>query len=204
MALTDPDSQLRPPADFRTTHWSVVLAANGDSNVATKALENLCRTYWYPLYAFVRRRGCDPHAAEDSTQAFFAHLLEKDALKTVVREKGKFRTFSLTALTNFLNNEWEKGQTQKRGGRNRFISWDEIEAEELYGHEPVDLMSPERLFERRWAFTLVEQVLLRLRQEHEGGGKLEVFEELQPYLTNEAEPSFYALAAGKLAMSEGR
>jgi DNA-directed RNA polymerase specialized sigma24 family protein len=189
---------------FSTTHWSVVLeASKGDANRSAGALERLCRTYWYPLYAFVRRRSCDVHEAEDLTQAFFAHLLEKEALKTVAREKGRFRTFLLTAFANFLNNEWVKQRALKRGGTQVFTSWEELKAEERYRHEPIDHFTPEMLFERRWAFTLVEHVLMALRQEYEGANKLELFLELQPCLTAEAEPDFCGRVADGLKMNKG-
>jgi len=191
-------------AVFGTTHWSVILrAGNSDSILANDALEKLCRTYWYPLYAFVRRRGCSPHDSEDLTQAFFTHLLEREALKTVAREKGKFRSFLLATLTNFLNNERDKQQTLKRGGQIRMVSWDEAGAEELYQHEPIDHVTPEKLFERRWAFTVVEQVLARLKQEHESRNKQQLFDKMQPYLTREASPGYLAEVSAELQMTEG-
>ena len=191
-------------AAFGTTHWSLVLqAGNGNLAQANAALEKLCRTYWYPLYAFIRRQGCSPHDAEDLTQAFFSHLLEREALKTVAREKGKFRSFLLATLTNFLNNERDKQQTLKRGGRIRMVSWDEAKAEDQYQHEPVDHVTPAKLFERRWAFTVFEQALERLKKEHEGKNKRPVFEKLQPYLTREARPGYLAEVSAELEMTEG-
>jgi RNA polymerase sigma-70 factor (ECF subfamily) len=181
----------------------VLAARTSGSSLAREALEQLCRAYWYPLYAFVRRRGVGPHEAEDLTQAFFAHLLETEALKTVAREKGRFRSFLLSALTNFLNNEWDKQRTLKRGGQCQLISWDDVQAEELYRREPVDRVTPERLFERRWAVTMVDQVLSRLKQEYRTKGKLDLFEMLQPHLTQEATPGFYAAAAARLTMTDG-
>ena len=189
---------------FLTTHWSVVLGAGQrDLAGATAALERLCRTYWYPIYAFVRRRGSDPHEAEDLTQAFFALLLEKDTLKKVDRQKGKFRTFLLAALTNFLNNEWDKRQTLKRGGQRQIISLDEAAAEGLYLRELTDSLTPEKLFERRWASTVVEQVLARLKQEYVEGGKAGLFAKLEPALTGETPPGAFGQWAGELSMSEG-
>jgi len=189
---------------FSTTHWSVVQGA-GQSDLAgvTAALERLCRTYWYPIYAFVRRRGSDPHEAEDLTQAFFAFLLEKDTLKKVDRQKGKFRTFLLAALTNFLNNEWDKRQTLKRGGQFQIISLDEAAAEGLYLREPTDSLTPEKLFERRWASTVVEQVLARLKQEYVEGGKADLFAKLESALTGEVGTGVYAEWAAALGASEG-
>jgi RNA polymerase sigma-70 factor (ECF subfamily) len=192
------------PAAFDTTHWSVVLQAGGENSTLTHAaLEKLCQSYWYPLYAFVRRRGCNPHDAEDLTQAFFAHLFEKEALKTVAREKGKFRSFLLATLTNFLNNERDKQQTLKRGGHVHIISWDEAKAEDQYRHEPVDPVTPEKLFERRWAFTVFEQALERLKKEHERQSKLPLFNKLQPHLTRETEPGFLTHVSAELKMTEG-
>jgi RNA polymerase sigma-70 factor (ECF subfamily) len=189
---------------FTTTHWSVVLEASHENSAAAKeALECLCRTYWYPLYAFIRRRGSNPHEAEDLTQAFFVHVFERDALKTVSPEKGKFRSFLLTALANFLNDQYQKSRAWKRGGGVLLESWDATDAEERYRHEPVDNITPERLFERRWAFTIVEQVLANLRQEYRTGGKLNVFEALQPFLVGPGDPGFTAAAAAQLEMNEG-
>jgi RNA polymerase sigma factor (sigma-70 family) len=189
---------------FSTTHWSVVLGAGqSDLAAATAALERLCRTYWYPIYAFVRRRGSDPHEAEDLTQAFFAFLLEKETLKKVDQQKGKFRTFLLAALTNFLANEWDKRQTLKRGGQRQIISLDEAAAEGLYLREPVESLSPEKLFERRWAGALIEQVLTRLQREYATGGKANLFAKLEPALTGEVAAGAYAGWAAALDMSEG-
>jgi len=191
-------------AAFSTTHWSVVLSAGGANSLSSnQALEVLCRTYWYPLYAFVRRRGCSPPEAEDLTQGFFCHLFETEALRSVDRDKGKFRSFLLVTLTNFLNNEYRKSQAQKRGGQSPLESWDQLRAEERYRHEPLDNVTPETLFERRWAFTLVEEALAHLRQEYQGGDRLGVFEELLPLLVEELEPGALSTAAGRLKMNEG-
>jgi RNA polymerase sigma-70 factor (ECF subfamily) len=194
----------REAGAFSTTHWSVVLGAGqNDLAQATVALERLCRTYWYPIYAFIRRRGSSPHDAEDLTQGFFAQLLEKKTLKKVDRQKGKFRTFMLAALTNFLNNEWDKQQTLKRGGKRQIISLDETRAEELYSREPVESLTPEKLFERRWASTVVERVLARLKQEYATADKLKLFEKLEHGLTGEVTQDVCAGWAAALAMSEG-
>src|SRR5579871_5878375 len=143
---------------FATTHWSVVRSAGtNDPENAAHALNALCKKYWYPIYAFIRRRGSDSHEAEDLTQAFFAQLLEKQSIKQADREKGKFRTFLLTALTNFLYNEWDKRQTLKRGGGHQVISLDETAAEERYRCEPATSETPERLFDRRYALTILQQ-----------------------------------------------
>lgn len=191
-------------AAFSTTHWSVVLTAGQDNPTgAAAALEQLCRRYWYPIYVFVRRRGADRHEAEDLTQGFFAHLFEMETLKKADRRKGKFRTFLLSALTKFLSNEWDKRQTAKRGGRRQIISLDEAAAEQLYSLEPVEPGSPEKLFDRRWAATLVEGGLTRLREEYRVRGKAELLAQLELSLTQEAGPGRYAEWAGTLGMSEG-
>ncbi len=141
--------------NFSATHWSIVLASGAtDLARASTALEWLCRTYWFPIYAFIRRRGSDQHDAEDLTQGFFSDLLEKDTLKKVDRTKGKFRTFLLAALANFLANEWDKSRTLKRGGQRQIISQDETVAEEVYRREAVEALTPEKLFERRWPVRL--------------------------------------------------
>src|SRR5262252_3998428 len=148
---------------FATTHWSVVVRA-GDSRSpeAAEAMERLCRTYWYPLYAFVRRKGHTHEDASDLTQAFFARFLEKRYLRSVDANLGKFRTFLLTSMTHFLANEWDKSQAQKRGGGCQFVALDAASAEERYRLEPIERMTPETLFDRRWAQTVISVVLERL------------------------------------------
>src|ERR1041385_3450941 len=136
---------------FATTHWSVVVrAGDSQSPEVAAAMERLCQTYWYPLYVFVRRKGHNHEDASDLTQAFFAKFLEKDYLKTVDSNLGKFRTFLLTAMTHFLANEWDKTQAQKRGGGHRLLSFDDATAQDRYRLEPVEHTTPETLFERRW------------------------------------------------------
>jgi DNA-directed RNA polymerase specialized sigma24 family protein len=189
---------------FSTTQWSVVLlAAQGGLFAMEGALEELCRKYWYPLYAFVRRRGFDPHEAEDLTQSFFAFFLEKETLKKVDRQKGKFRSFLLASLTNFLNNDWDKRHTLKSGGRRRIFSLDGMDPEERFALEPVEPSTPEMLFERRWALTLVEQVLGRLRQEYVAAGKAQLFAALATGLTGEVVGQHYDQWTVALGMSQG-
>ena len=189
---------------FSTTHWSIVQGAGQDDPAgAAVALERLCRIYWFPIYAFIRRRGSSQHDAEDSTQGFFAHLLEKESFKKLDRQKGKFRSFMLAALTNFLNNEWDKRQTLKRGGKIQIISLDETRAEELYTREPVDSLTPEKLFERRWAFAVVDRVLARLKQEYATADKLKLFEALERGLTREVTLEVCAEWGVALEMTEG-
>jgi RNA polymerase sigma factor (sigma-70 family) len=189
--------------DFTTTNWSVVLVAGKtDYGRAADAMEKLCVRYWYPLYAFVRRRGSDEHEAKDLTQAFFAHLLENESLKKVDRQKGKFRSFLLAAATNFLANEWDKRQSLKRGGQYRVISLDDADAEERYRHEPAAPLTPENLYDRRWAFTLLNAVLARLKEEYIATNKAELFAKLEPRLVDAVNPGSYAEWAAGLNMSE--
>jgi RNA polymerase sigma factor (sigma-70 family) len=187
---------------FRPTHWSVVLAAGSqESPHASQALETLCRAYWYPLYAFVRRQGYDAHAAEDLTQGFFAHLLEHKALSKVDPGKGKFRSFLLASLNNFLNNERDKTQRLKRGGGAEIFSLDAEPAEERYQSEPVHGESPEKLFERRWAQAVVEQVATQLTREFAAAGQAARFEVLKDFLMGDPRNTSYDEAAERLALS---
>lgn len=202
-APNEPSSTSHPQW-FVTTHWSVVLAAGrGDSTRARAALEKLCRTYWYPLYAFVRRRGRSAHDAEDLVQGFFAICLEKNYLGAAEQAKGRFRSFLLLALKRFLANEWEKTRTLKRGGGQVSISLDSLTAEQRYALEPADRLSADKLFERRWALTLLDQVVTRLREEQAQAGKLDQFEQLKECLTAVERGTPYATLATRLGMSEG-
>ncbi|MBI2925062.1 MAG: RNA polymerase sigma factor [Verrucomicrobia bacterium] len=188
---------------FATTHWSVVLAA-GDSTIpgAREALEKLCRAYWYPLYAYVRRRGHHVHEAQDLTQEFFARFLESHALRHVSREKGRFRAFLLAAMNHFLANEWKRGQTLKRGGVVSIISLDETTAEERYRLEPATELTPEIIYERRWALTLLDQVLEQLREEQVAAGNGALFDELRIFLSDAKGAMSYTEAAAKTGLSE--
>jgi RNA polymerase sigma factor (sigma-70 family) len=198
------DSTSSPAADFALTHWSVVLAAGrSDSTHGRAALEKLCRTYWPPIYAFVRRQGHNPPDAQDLTQEFFARLLEKKSLAGVDRAKGRFRSFLLASLKHFLANEWDKARAEKRGGGQVLIPIDAQAAESSCGLDPGDHMTAEKLFERRWALTLLEQVLQRLREEHIHDGKEKLFEQLKVTLTEASRSVPYAAIAARLAMSEG-
>lgn len=189
---------------FSTTNWSVVLGAGQDDHPqAAAAMEKLCRTYWYPIYAFIRFRGSDPHQAEDLTQSFFAFLLEREVLKKVNQQKGKFRSFLLATLTNFLANERDRHRAIKRGGQRDIISLDELAAEEFYQYELLDLLTPEKLFERSWTYALLERVLGRLKQEYLAAGKAAFFAKLEPELTREVTPGLHGTLASELNMSEG-
>ena len=189
--------------NFTTTHWSVVLASSqGDSPQAAVALEQLCRAYWYPLYAFVRRQGHNPHDAEDLLQAFFARFLEKNYLNDVDRSKGRFRSFLLAGLQHFLADEWDKAHTCKRGGQVQFLSLDSEFAESRYWEETASDLTPEKLYEQRWACVLLEQVMQRLEQDAAEAGKGHFFEALKPFLIGESHSVSYAELAVKLGVSE--
>ena len=202
--MPDSDSPIAPREVFATTRWTVVLHARDASDTqAREALENLCRAYWYPLYAFVRRQGVSPEDAQDLTQAFFEKLIEKNFLADVQREKGRFRSFLLAALKHFLANEWDKARAQKRGGGVVHVPIDTASAETRYGLEPAHFDSPEKLFERRWAITLLDRVLERLRDEHVEAGKADLFEQLKPCLTAEKASLSYAELGARVGLSEG-
>lgn len=189
---------------FCTTHWSVVLAA-GHSSVpgAQEALQMLCRTYWYPLYAFVRRQGQSPHDAQDLTQEFFARLLEKNYLRLADPDRGKFRTFLLGSLKNFLVNEWKQAGRLKRGGGVEFLSIDANVAENRFAAEPANESNPDAAYEQRWAVTLIEQVLATLRQEFNDADKIRLFEELSGFIWGDKSTASYAEIAGHLNLTEG-
>jgi len=206
MSLPDANQESAPAKAhwFATTHWSVVLsAADSGSAKAAESLETLCRTYWYPLYAYVRSQGYSPEDAQDLTQGFFERFLEKHYLHDVDRQKGKFRSFLLAALKHFLSDEWRHQHRQKRGGGKRFISLDEERPEERYRLEPADWLNPEKIYERRWALTLLEQVLARLEAEFSAAGKARLFVQLQGFLLGEKNAVPYAEVAERLNLSEG-
>jgi len=189
---------------FVTTHWSVVLSARRkDSPQSAAALETLCRTYWYPLYAYVRRQGHSPPDAQDLTQEFFARLLQKDYLKAAAREKGRFRTFLIVALKRFLANEWDRLRAQKRGGGQPLLSLDTELAEQRYRVEPAEGATAEKIFERRWALTLLDRTMTRLREEFAAARKVGDFDRLKACLTAERGEISYAKIAAALGMSEG-
>jgi RNA polymerase sigma-70 factor (ECF subfamily) len=204
-----PDSQLRADAPataagFHTTHWTMVLAAQEkDGTVAREALAGLCSTYWYPLYAFVRRQGSSPHDAEDLTQEFFHRFLERDSLAYVRPAAGKFRSFLLACLKNFLANERERAQTQRRGGGRQFIPLDGDEAKARYASEPADQRTPESMFERRWAFAVLERTMTELRHEYAATEKSDLFEALQGFLPGGQGDASRAELAASRGMSPG-
>ena len=177
----------------------VLQASSGDSSAA---LENLCRTYWYPLYAYVRRQGYDATDAQDLTQGFFELFLSKHYLKDVDRDKGRFRSFLLASLKHYLANEWKKGTRQKRGGLVQTISFDAMAAEERYSHEPAADSSAELVFDRRWARAILEIVLQRLRGEFDGAGKSDRFDALSALLFQEPQSGDYAKLAAQWKVTE--
>jgi len=190
--------------EFATTHWSVVVAA-GDTQTpqSAEALESLCRAYWFPLYAYVRRQGSSPEEAEDLTQEFFARLLKNQYLKHAQRESGKFRTFLLTSLQHFLVSEWRKTERLKRGGGQVVLPWDTALAEQNYVAEPPGDLTSERIYEKRWAIALMERVLDRLRQEYDAADKGRLFEELKDCIWGHGNPRPYAEVAAALGLTEG-
>lgn len=191
-------------AAFTPTHWSVVLAAgSSDSTHARDALEKLCRNYWFPIYAFVRRQGHAAHDAQDLTQEFFARLLERNYLADIDRSKGRFRSFLLASLKHFLANEWDKAKAQKRGGGKILIPIDVRDAETSHGFEPADNLTAEKVFERRWALALLEHVLKNLRAEYVRDGKGKLFEQLKPTLTEASRTVRYGEIAVQLGTTEG-
>lgn len=207
MARPSSVSKDRSPR-FATTRWSLVLQAKDrPSPDASEALADLCRAYWYPLYALIRRRSRDGHEAQDLTQGFFTRLLEKDFLDDVDPARGRFRAFLLAAVKHFLSNEWDKDRAAKRGGGHRVLSldvqsfdWDS--GESRFQMEPAHELTAERFFERQWAVALLDRVLDRLRDEHDGAGTLVQFETLQPFLSVDRDSANYADAAVRLDMTE--
>jgi RNA polymerase sigma-70 factor (ECF subfamily) len=189
--------------ELTTTHWSVVLAA-GEQNSprAAAALETLCRRYWYPLYAYIRRRGHAPEDAQDLTQDFFLQLLRKNYPARADRAKGKFRSFLLHALNQFLADQRERSSALKRGGGQILISLEEERPEDRYRLEVADELSPEKLFERRWAQTVLDRALVRLREEFAAEGKAAAYEVLRAFEPGEQSTLSYADAAARLGVSE--
>jgi RNA polymerase sigma factor (sigma-70 family) len=195
----------RGNAQFSTTRWSLVLAAGADASsaAADQALTTLCETYWYPLYAFLRGRGNTVEDAQDLTQAFFARVLEKHALQQADPARGRFRSFLLTSLKNFAANEHDREITKKRGGGVPTVSLEFETAEGRFQLEPPSDETPERIFNRRWALTLLDRVLSRLQAEMVAAGRGAHFDRLKTYLTANEPQLSYAQTAGELGMSEG-
>lgn len=189
---------------FPTTHWSAVLAAGGDeSTAAFDSLETLCQMYWYPLYAYVRRRGLSPEDAADLTQGFFARFLKKNYLKGLDPARGKFRAFLLASMNHFLSDHRDRETRQKRGGGAEVLSLDAEGAEARYRAEPATDLSADGLYERRWALALVDEVFARLEAEYVRGDKRELFQELKFFIAGEKQSGAYAASAKRLSMTEG-
>jgi RNA polymerase sigma-70 factor (ECF subfamily) len=186
-----------------TTHWSAVVRAGcEDSAAAREALSELCQTYWYPLYCFIRRQGRTPHEAEDLTQGFFARLLEKNLVGDARRERGKFRSFLLVALKGFLANEWDRQHAQKRGGFQKAVEIDQAMAEARLAGELKQELTPESLFERQWALTMLERTMGQLREEYVDTGRAKLFEHLSACLAREQPDVSYARMARELRLTE--
>ncbi|HUR47513.1 MAG TPA: sigma-70 family RNA polymerase sigma factor [Candidatus Saccharimonadales bacterium] len=206
MSLADnrPDSAFNGSARFATTHWSDVCAAGQPGTIrAQAALEKLCATYWYPVYAFIRRQGRNSHDAQDLTQEFFARLLEKNTFAVADRSRGKFRSFLLTALKNFLCKEHERGMALKRGGGKTIVPLDSVIAEQRFTQDSASVQAADTLFERRWALTLLEKVLAELHAEYSAAGKTALFQALKSALMGERESAPYAAIAAQFDMTEG-
>jgi RNA polymerase sigma-70 factor (ECF subfamily) len=205
--MTDEPSNEGQQADvargFHTTHWSVVLAAGEEGSAqAATALARLCQTYWFPVYAFIRKRGHSPEQTQDFTQEFFAGFLEKNYVAKAARDRGRFRAFLMSSVENFLHNEHDRAKAQKRGGGQGHLSLDYAAAEERYQFEPVEDSDPAKIFEQQWAATLLETVLIRLRHEFGAEGRMGLFEDLQAHLWGDAESIPYAQLAQKCGLTE--
>ncbi len=191
-------------SQFHTTRWSLVAAAAAENPSAVEpALEELCRAYWYPIYAFIRRRGHSAEDAADLTQSFFATLLEKEYLADADQQRGRFRAFLLTAVSRFLSKQHDRAAAQKRGGGQRILAIDVVDGEARYQHEPSHDLTPQRIFERRWALTLLDRTLAGLRHEHEAAGKLALFDALKVFLTGETGTPPLRQVAAELQLTEG-
>jgi RNA polymerase sigma factor (sigma-70 family) len=189
---------------FATTHWSVVLAAKqSDGLLADDALEKLCRSYWPPLYAYIRREGYGVQDAQDLTQEFLSRFIQKEWLGHLQDQRGKFRSFLLTFLKHFLSDERDKAGAQKRGGGKTLLSLDDTLAEERYLSAPAKGLSPDQLFDRRWAETVMERALSRLREEYEARGKTALFEQLKEIQPGEHGQASYAEIGARLGLAEG-
>jgi RNA polymerase sigma factor (sigma-70 family) len=192
----------RGAAAFTTTHWTTVLEAQGESPAAHEALEKLCRTYWRPIYSFVRRQRGGTEDAEDLTQGFFALLLERKDLNTVRKEKGRLRSYLLTSVKNFLADEARHAMAVKRGKGQRLIPLDEIRERERINFERSDTFTADQIYERRWAFTVLEQVIARLRDEYRSAGNLRFFDQMKKTLMDEPDRPSQAQVASEFEMTE--
>ncbi len=202
--MIDANLEFKAREPFQTTHWSVVLAAGKDASAAAaQACEELCRNYWFPLYAFVRRQGNSPEDAEDLTQEFFARFLEHGYFSRADRQRGRFRTFLLTSMKHFQTEEWRRANRQKRGGGMTFISEGAENAESIYAAECRTELSPDRLFDRRWAEALLDRTLARLREDYKSTGRAEVYTKLELFLWGRQAELSYADMGTQLGLTEG-
>jgi RNA polymerase sigma-70 factor (ECF subfamily) len=200
MSATGPASVA--PAMFTTTRWSVVLEAQGESPAAHEALENLCRTYWRPIYGFVRREGTKPEEAKDITQGFFALILERKDFQSVRQEKGRLRSFLLASLKHFMMNERRDAATIKRGGGRALIPFDEVESYDSGEFDRSETLSADLLYDRRWAFTVLDRVFARLREESQKSANPPLLERLNTLLSDEPDRPSQAEIARKFGMTE--
>ncbi len=201
--MPEPDSAPSPRAQFTTTHWSLVLAAGvSGTPAALDALEHLCRAYWYPLYAFVRRLGKSPADAQDLTQGFFAYLLERQLVAKADPQAGRFRSFLLGSLKHFLAHEHERATTLKRGGGQPVLSLDAFDPEARYALEPLDAATPDVLFDQRWALLQIENALNRLRTEYASSGRVGLFDLLKDYVWGDKNVLTLAEIAERLDSTE--
>lgn len=204
MPVAEPNDDSQRPQCFPVTHWTDIVAARREgSTAAAEALDRLCTTYWYPIYAYIRRKGHSEADAKDIAQAFFFHVLERNLLGAADRTKGKFRSFLLGALNYFLANLRDFEQAKKRGGGVQFLSLDDHSGEERYALEPVDDLTPETLFERRWAMDLHDQAVRQLQSDYQRQGKGPLFDRLRPYLSQQTDAGEYATVARSLQMTPG-
>jgi RNA polymerase sigma factor (sigma-70 family) len=190
------------PVAFTTTHWSLVLTAQGESPEAREALEKLCRVYWRPVYSFIRRQGIWTEDAEDLTQGFFALLLERKDLNTVRKEKGRLRSYLLASAKHFLADESRHAMAVKRGKGQRLIPLDDIRERDRIDTERSDRLTADQIYERRWAFTILEQVMARLRDEYRSAGNLRFFEQMKKMLMDEPDRPSQAQVASEFDMTE--
>lgn len=207
-SLEPPTPHHPPPTPgagaFKTTQWSLVLSADGSPGSASfRALEKLCQTYWFPVYTFVRRQAKSPEDAQDLTQEFFSRFLAKGGFSKADRERGRFRSFLLTSVKHFLTEDWRKANRQKRGGGQPALPIVGNEAESRYSAEPLDELSPDKVFDRRWAEALLERVMARLRLDYEMTGRAAVYQQLQQFLWGRDSDVSYAEMGERLGMNEG-
>jgi RNA polymerase sigma-70 factor (ECF subfamily) len=201
-SLTATDETGHNPAVFATTHWSVVLEAQGESPAAQKALEKLCRTYWRPIYGYVRRHGVGTEDAEDLTQGFFALLLERKDLNSVRKEKGRLRSYLLASVKHFLADESRRAMALKRGKGQRLIPFDDVQEGQRIELERCDRLTADQIYERRWAFTVLEHVMARLREEYRSAGNERFFDQMKKMLMDEPDRPSQAQVASDYEMTE--